>query len=285
MRPSIAALDEADLQAAQALVRECGWNQVAADWSLFLRAGQAFKVPAGEGALAATAAILPYAPRFGWISMVLVSQAHRRQGIATALLERCIAQLRERGLVPVLDATPAGREVYRQMGFRDGWAITRWRRTSAAAAAAGEAPTDVKVRPLEETDWPRLGALDLEAFGADRGTLLHGLAARSTAFACVAEQEGVLAGYLLGRDGRIATQVGPVVAASAPVAAALLGHALSRIEGQVLVDALDRHQPFASLLQAHGFAVERGYTRMTLDTDRPFGDADRTFAIAGPELG
>src|SRR5687768_1400809 len=114
MRGAIVGLSEADLPAAEALVRECGWNQVAADWSLFLRAGEAFKVPAPQGGLAATAAILPYAPRFGWISMVLVGQAHRRQGIATALLEKCVARLREQGLVPVLDATPAGREVYRQ---------------------------------------------------------------------------------------------------------------------------------------------------------------------------
>lgn len=285
MRPSIAALDDADLRDAEALVRECGWNQVAADWSLFLRAGAAFKVPLADGGLAATAAILPYAPRFGWISMVLVSQAQRRQGLATALLERCIATLRERGLVPVLDATPAGREVYRQMGFVDGWAITRWRRTASAPAIDRPIAAGVRVRPLQDADWPRLLAIDAEVFGSDRGTLLRALAARSSAFACVAERGGVPAGYLLGRDGRIATQVGPVVADDVQVAQALLAYALPRIDGPVLVDALDQHTAIAARLAAEGFAVERGYTRMTLGADRPFGDAHRTFAIAGPELG
>lgn len=285
MPPAIAALAAADLQAAEALVRECGWNQVAADWSLFLRAGAAFKVPLADGGLAATAAILPYAPRFGWISMVLVGNAHRRQGLATALLERCIATLQARDLVPVLDATPAGREVYRQLGFVDGWAITRWRRTASAPAIDRPSSEDVRVRPLQDADGPRLAAIDADVFGADRSTVLHALAARSRGFACVAERAGVLAGYLLGRDGRIATHVGPVVADDAQVAQALLAHALPRIEGPVLVDALDRHTASAQRLAAEGFTVERGYTRMTLGADRPFGDAQRTFAIAGPELG
>lgn len=281
--PAIERLTETDLAAAGALVRECGWNQVADDWRLFLHGGEALQVPDAMGGIAATAAILPYPPRFGWISMVLVSQAQRRQGIATALLDRCIERLRQRGLVPVLDATPAGREVYRQLGFHDGWAITRWRRTTPAAL-----PTpaqDVQVRPLRAEDWPRIAALDREAFGADRLDLLRQLAARSAAFACVAEQEGRLAGFLLGRDGRLATQLGPVVAQQESVAAALAADALQRAGDAVLVDALDRHADFAAFLRSAGFAVERGYTRMTLAADTAFGDPHLTVAIAGPELG
>ena len=63
---------------------------------------------------------------------------------------------------------------------------------------------------------------------------------------------------------------------------ALLARALAAVEGAVLVDALDRHGALARWLQAAGFAIERGYTRMALDTDARFGDADATFAIAGP---
>ena len=69
------------------------------------------------------------------------------------------------------------------------------------------------------------------------------------------------------------------------MASALLAHALARIEGPVLLDVLDRHAHFPALLGAAGFAVERGYTRMTLDREIPFGDAALMVAIAGPELG
>jgi ribosomal protein S18 acetylase RimI-like enzyme len=283
--PAISALDAADLDGAQALVAEAGWNQVRADWELFSELGAAFKVTAQHGEVAATAATLPFA-RFGWISMVLVGKRHRRQGIATALLDHCIARLREHGLVPVLDATPAGRAVYRPLGFQDGWQITRWRRGERSGPlpdTGGHAAT--AVRALREGDWPELLALDEKAFGADRSALLRRLESRSRGFACVAELDGRVAGYLLGRNGRQATQVGPIVAQDEGSARMLLAHALARIDGPALLDVLDCHTGFPPALTAAGFSVERGYTRMTLDAGAAFGDANLMMAIAGPELG
>jgi GNAT superfamily N-acetyltransferase len=285
--PDIAPLDGADLDGAQALVAESGWNQVRADWELFTGLGAAFKVLRADGEVAATAATLPYSG-FGWISMVLVAKSQRRMGIATALLEHCIAHLRERSLVPVLDATPAGREVYRPLGFHDGWPITRWRRVAPAspdASAASASASAVEVLPLRDAGWRQVSALDSTAFGADRTPLLRRLHARSAQFACVAERGGRVEGYLLGRNGRQATQVGPIIAHDPDVASALLAHAMARIDGAVLLDVLDRHTFFAPLLGAAGFAVERSYTRMTLDRAMPFGDASMMAAIAGPELG
>ncbi len=273
------ALGVADLDGASALVAEAGWNQSAADWRIFLELGQAFAVRTADGGLAATAATLPYPSGFGWISMVLVAKAFRRRGIATRLLERCIAALRAAGQVPVLDATPAGREVYRPLGFRDGWAIQRWRRTGAAPAPASGA------RALESRDWPVLLALDALGFGCDRAPLLERLRARSAAFACVAEAGGRLRGFLLGREGRIATQLGPIVADDEAGAIALAAHASSRLDSPVIVDALDRHAAFARWLAANGFERERPYTRMALGRDDLAGDPQRTVAIAGPELG
>jgi ribosomal protein S18 acetylase RimI-like enzyme len=282
---AISALSAADLDGAQALVAEAGWNQVRADWELFSELGAAFKVTAEDGEVAATAATLPFA-RFGWISMVLVGKRHRRQGIATALLQHCVARLHEHGLAPVLDATPAGRTVYRPLGFHDGWQITRWRRVERGAglpAKDGHAAT--AVRALREDDWPELVALDEKAFGSARIALLRRLESRSRGFACVAERDGRVAGYLLGRNGRQVMQVGPIVAHDQSLAKLLLAHALARIDGPVLLDVLDCHTGLPPQLMAAGFAVERTYTRMTLNADAAFGDANLMIAIAGPELG
>ena len=269
------ALAAADLDAAGALVAEAGWNQTAADWRIFLDLGRAFAVKEA-GRLAATAAILPYPSGFGWISMVLVSGPFRRRGIATRLLERCMEALRGAGMVPVLDATPAGREVYRPLGFRDGWGITRWRRTRPVVFR--ETPL---VRLIQESDWPAVLALDAQAFGCDRAPLLERLRARSRTFACVSPGKG----FLLGREGRLATQLGPIVAADEDTAAALATFAAALLEGQVIVDALDRHRQFAARLRELGFDIERPYTRMALERDELFGDPGRCVAIAGPELG
>ena len=271
-----------DLAGAQALVAEAGWNQNAADWRIFLELGSAIAVEGGEGRLAATAATLPYPSGFGWISMVLVAQAFRRRGIATRLLARCIESLRAAGMVPVLDATPAGREVYKPLGFLDGWPIQRWRR-SGDVPAAPAAPRGV--RAMREDDWPSVLGLDAEAFGCDRAPLLSRLKKRCESFSCVAEQGGRLRGFLLGREGRIATQLGPIVAADADAATALAAWAAARVPSPVIVDALERHEPFARWLAANGFAKERPYTRMALGRDTLFGDPGRTLAIAGPELG
>ena len=276
------ALSEQDLENAQGLVAEAGWNQNANDWRIFLELGRAFAVKDASGRLAATAATLPYPSGFGWISMVLVSGAFRRQGIATRLLQRCIAALREAGMVPVLDATPAGREVYRPLGFRDGWAITRWR---AANTKAEEKINGVRPQLLEKRHWPALLALDAQAFGCDRAPLLGRLRERCSHFSCVSESNGRLRGFLLGREGRVATQLGPIVAEDEGTAAELAGFARARISGPVLLDALERHAALARWLEAQGFAKERPYTRMALGRDELFGDPRRLAAIAGPELG
>jgi GNAT superfamily N-acetyltransferase len=273
-------LEHADLEDACALVAEAGWNQNAADWRIFLELGSATGVKAGDGRLVATAATLPYPSGFGWISMVLVTRAFRRRGIATHLLKQCISRLVDAGMVPVLDATPAGREAYRPLGFRDGWPIQRWRRH-----VQGSLSQTNQVRDLTGSDWPQVLALDAAAFGCDRSPLLVRLHARCAAFSCVFEKDGRVRGFLLGREGRVATQLGPIVAADPACAASLVAHALARLEPPVIVDALERHGGFAGWLASHGFERERPYTRMALGRDELFGDPARTIAIAGPELG
>ena len=111
---AIGRLALAELPDAEALVAEAGWNQVAADWRMFLDFGTAYAVRA-QGRLIATAAWIPYGA-CAWISMVLVTAAERRRGLATRLLHRCIADVTTAGLVPVLDATPAGAQ-----GLRAAW--------------------------------------------------------------------------------------------------------------------------------------------------------------------
>jgi GNAT superfamily N-acetyltransferase len=274
-------LAPSDVEAACGLVAEAGWNQNAADWAIFLELGSATAIKTGDGRLVATAATLPYASGFGWISMVLVSAAFRRRGIATRLLEECISRLRSAGLVPVLDATPAGREVYKPLGFRDGWPIQRWRMRSHAAT--GGQP--VKARSLMERDWGAVLAFDAAAFGCDRSPLLERLRPRCAGFSCVAEKNGRLRGFLLGREGRVATQLGPIVAEDEATAIGLAAHATRCLHAPIIVDALARHTGFASWLAAAGFERERPYTRMALGRDELFGDPGGTLAIAGPELG
>lgn len=119
-------LGHAYIADALLLSDEARWNQTAADWAVFIDHGEVFGFRAGVR-LVATAAILPYGG-FGWVSMVLVTADWRRRGLASRLMNRCIAALRARGCAALLDATPEGALVYGQLGFRGQCGMARWRR-------------------------------------------------------------------------------------------------------------------------------------------------------------
>jgi ribosomal protein S18 acetylase RimI-like enzyme len=277
----IVPLTRADIDDARTLVAEAGWNQTPADWRIFMELGGVCGARTREGALVGTAAILPYAGGFGWISMVLVTRAWRRRGIGTRLLDRCVESLRQLSSLPVLDATPAGREVYRRLGFRDVWTITRWRRSTVVDFARDA----TSLRPLEDCDWEQVVTLDTTTFGCNREKLLACLRNRSRGFHCVAERNGRIQGFLLGRNGRVATHFGPIVAEDEHTAAALVDFAGRRVGSPVMLDARDQHEVFAQWLERHGFVRERPLMRMILGSHPSFGDPRPMIAIAGPELG
>src|SRR5690606_13983565 len=87
---ALVTLGESDIAQAMALSQEAGWNQLPADWRLFIVHGRVFGVFDGP-LLVATAAIIPYGDDFAWISMVLTRKAWRRRGLGVKLLKTCIA--------------------------------------------------------------------------------------------------------------------------------------------------------------------------------------------------
>jgi GNAT superfamily N-acetyltransferase len=275
-------LQDSDIPGALALVAEAGWNQVAEDWRVFFDLGRAFGLWSAEEGLVATAATLRYSGGFEWISMVLVRGTWRRRGLATHLLDRCIETVLANHSIPVLDATPAGREVYKRLGFRDDWPLTRWYRIPGKPVTT---TSSVKICPLSETEWPAVIALDENAFGSSRRSLLERLARRSHEFACVAFGADGLCGFLLGRDGRNATHLGPIVANDQDTACALVAYAASKLVGPVYIDILDRHDRFRSWLLEQEFSIQRPFTRMAMGSGIAYGDAQQIMAIAGPELG
>jgi GNAT superfamily N-acetyltransferase len=279
-----ASLADSELADADALVREAGWNQVTADWEIFRALGTVYAARV-DRRVVATAATLPYG-EFAWVSMVLVAGDQRRHGLGTELLKRCIATLREQGRVPVLDATPAGRPLYRALGFAETWGYHRLARQETVPAREDAAPADgTIVRPIADADWPALCTMDATAFGADRRALLRRLRGRLPKAELVAERNGRVAGFLLGRDGRTACQIGPLVADDDRVAHALLARALPAIGGSVYVDFADSKPGLRTWLAQCGFAAQRPLTRMLLGRASGFDDEARTFAVAGPELG
>ena len=271
----------ADLADADALVAEAGWNQIAADWRVFIDFGIAYAVRV-DGRVIATAATLPYG-RCAWISMVLVSAEHRRQGLATRLLHRCISDIKASGLVPVLDATPAGAKVYAPLGFEAAWGFARFASQQRSLEAS---QTDgIAIHPITDHKWTALCAYEAAIFGADRSAVLARMRGRLPASNLFAQRDGRIVGLLLGRDGRTAAHLGPLVAEDDDVAKALLAAALPAIDGPVYIDVADAKSEVRRFLESSGFTVQRPFTRMLLGRRESFDDLSCTYAVIGPEFG
>jgi GNAT superfamily N-acetyltransferase len=280
------ALSPSELADAGALVREANWNQLEADWRIFLDLGRVYTAHTDAGRIVATAATLPHGDRFAWISMVLVAGDYRRRGLATRLMRRAMDDLAAAGLVAVLDATPDGRAVYRALGFQDSWGFHRLvLRERPSAGEIPAAPAGVTIRPIADADWPALCAYDAAAFGAERSTVLARLRGRLPAAELVAERNGRIMGFLLGRDGRVAVQAGPLIADDDAVACALLARALDALAAPVFVDLADAKAEVRRWLETRGFSAVRPLTRMLYGRSQRYDDAARTFAVVGPEFG
>jgi GNAT superfamily N-acetyltransferase len=264
------------------LSAEPQWNQIADDWQLMIEAGDSFGLFTPEGRLVASGLTVPFDGSFGWISMILVTQAFRRRGLATHLMRRCMDALLSKGLTPALDATPDGRQVYVRLGFKDIYTLTRF---LAEKPQPAPAPPGVSMRPMRTSDLAAIIAYDRMAFGAGRGRILADLQRRLPACAFVAESDGRPRGFVAARDGRRCIQIGPVVAEDAPTATALTMAALANIAGPVCIDVGDRHSSFVDTLKVAGFLPLLPFIRMIHGRSEPFDDPARIFAIGGPELG
>ena len=145
----ITRLTAEDAPAGLLLSTEAHWNQNEADWRFFLDQGHVFGVRDGDGRLIASAALLPYTSGNAWISMVLVTANWRRRGLATRMVDACLAEAAKQGLTTWLDATPAGATVYGPLGFTPTLELRRLRLESPGPPNAA-APSSLSSYDLSE---------------------------------------------------------------------------------------------------------------------------------------
>jgi GNAT superfamily N-acetyltransferase len=263
-----------------ALSQEAGWNQVAEDWAFMLGAGQAFGLLEGSGDLVASGLTIE-CPDYAWVSMILVTACWRRQGLASRLMGACLDALAARGLTPGLDASPDGREVYLRLGFRDVALLTRL----AVDLRGLPSAEGLVVRPIQDGDIPDIIALDARSSGTNRDAILTFLRSRRPDLALVVKQAGTLRGFALARPGRLMPQLGPIVADSDEVAAALLASAGSVAGGPVILDLFDERAAIRGLLDRAGAVQRTRYIRMVRGQKNVLPERHQTYAVAGPELG
>src|SRR5262245_11518586 len=207
-----------DIPAGLRLCRIAGWNQLAADWELFLHLSpRGCRAAVRDGNVVGTVTTVNYENRFAWVGMVLVDPKVRGQGVGTQLLQEAISILR--GIPSIrLDATPQGHPVYRRLGFEDEYELCRMQlvEMSVTGRPRGQVPPSLSqseglaVRPMRADDLVAVREADRRIFGADRREILQWALQRSPEYAWVALSPAGLEGYCFGRRGFNFDQIGPV---------------------------------------------------------------------------
>ncbi len=275
VRPMTAA----DVPLGMALKQRAGWNQTEADWRRFLTLGPGGCFVAEYGGAAAGTTTTAIFGGVAWVAMVLVEESLRGRGVGTALMTHALAYLDGRGVGTVrLDATPLGRPVYEKLGFVAEYELARH---EGALPPSGDAD---ETEPVRQADLAEVLELDARATGADRGALLLRLFEEAPDGWRLRRRGGAVAGFVGGRAGARATQVGPCVA-DASAGPVLLAGAWRRLAGRaVYVDVPVGHAAATALAAGPGLTVQRRLLRMYRG-ESPRERAELLWASAGPEKG
>jgi GNAT superfamily N-acetyltransferase len=277
-------MTDADLADGLRLSRSSGWNQTLEDWRLLLASGP-FRVATLDGTVVASGGAVVYGEALAWICMILVDSDTRGRGFGTRIFDevasRCASE-REKGRLRSvgLDATPAGRAIYRRHGYLDAPGLVRMRLESERPDRPRQG-----ARPMTAADLDVVLERDRQVFGADRGFLLRWALERAPELAFVAIASGRVAGYCFGRHGDHSAHVGPLVAEDRETALDLVGACVAnRRRRPLIVDA--RAEPlWLEALGALGLRVTRSFTRMYLGETRPHGQPELEPLVCGPEFG
>ncbi|MHC4886222.1 MAG: GNAT family N-acetyltransferase [Planctomycetota bacterium] len=278
IRPMLAS----DIGDGMRLKAIAGWNQLEADWQLYLDAApQGCFCMVQNGAVAGTVTAVNYGNQSSWIGMVLVDPAYRRMGIATQLMNRAIESLADCACIK-LDATPDGKTVYDRLGFVDEYTISRM-----VCSSLPQVETEkTEVCEISDEDWEAIVAFDTPLFGVERRSVLQSLWKMAPDLAKVLKRDGEIVAACLGRPGANLTQIGPVVARSEEDGKAVIAAAMAGLQGRpVVMDVPDAQAGIHAWIRGLGFVKQRPFIRMVKGENTAAGRPESIFAISGPELG
>lgn len=211
------------LDQAQGLSLALKWPYRLEDWQFAFELGRGFAVEA-EGKLLGTALWWPYGDDFATIGMIIVSPDAQRQGIGGKLMAALLADAAGRRMT--LITTKDGEPLYTKLGFARCGFITQHQAVLDHVPAID---TSVPVRAATPGDRSAIDAVDAAASGMDRRVLLDALL--GVADAVVVERDGGISGYGCVRRWGRGVVIGPVVAASAQDAKAIVAVLASAYEG------------------------------------------------------
>jgi len=267
-----------DLPLGLRLTRQAGWNQIEADWRRFLSMEpDGCFVAEMDGSPLGTTTTCVF-DSVAWIAMVLVEKSVRGRGIGTGLLKHAIDYLKERNVKTIrLDATPAGRPIYEKLGFVPEYELARYEGISQKSEVR-LLTSDLRPLTCDIIDFDR------RMTGTNREKMLARLFEKFPELVRVVRRDNQVQGYVAGRPGANATQVGPCIATGS-AGVSLLSDARSRCVGKsVFLDVPLDNAGAVKMAEAAQLTVQRCFTRMHLGEPAK-DDVQAIWASSGPEKG
>lgn len=276
-------MTQADIPAAAALCQEVGWPTQAADWQRMLTWAPdgCFVIDEAGRGIIGTVTTTSYGAALAWIGMMIIAPDRQKRGLGRQLMRAALDHLIARDTERImLDATDAGRPLYRSLGFRDVCKVERWE---------GRASTYLgpRARPMRSDDISAVLALDAELFGLERKHILIRLIEEFPTLAWVDYHRSRLEGYLLGHWLGSRVHLGPWMSWTVASAERLLLAAMEQLQGQpLIINVPDYNGRSLLLVRNHNLQRVRYCTRMIYGDAQPVeGELLTQFSVASLATG
>ena len=281
MDASIFPFVAGDVKEAHGLSADIAWPHTIDDWQFAARVGQGY-VARDNGQLVGTCLTWPLDDNVATLGLLIVAPQAGGRGLGRALLRAAMKDHPDRTIV--LHATDVAVPLYLSEGFvHDGW--VRQFQGIAAQSDGDEAPVgcDWSLRILQRTDYDSIHALDRQATGIDRRTVLA--AVLQSAEGIVLCHSGRFAGFALQRRFGRGVVVGPVVGETEQGARLMVERLLNGLSGQfVRLDMVDQ-QIDATWLSRFGLEEVARVQVMTNGPTPTPAPPWRKFALIGHAFG
>ncbi|WP_308344642.1 GNAT family N-acetyltransferase [Streptomyces sp. ISL-94] len=282
----IRALTAGDLRHCADLSEDRGWPREEHKWGLLLAAGNGYGVAAPDGEGLAAACVVtrygytPAKPDLAAIGMVLVADRFARHGLGRRLMTFICDDVLK-GVPLTLHATPYGRPLYEELGFKT---------TGRAEMVEGlfcPDPAEVtgaalrgtgRVRPATAEDLSRIIRLDTEVFGADRTHMITRLPAFTDRLLVAEDREGDLTGYAAIWPNMHTHVIGPLIARDTAGAQALVTALAATTDRPLRTDVDVRHEALLAWLKDRGLVSVAFNAVMTRNIPGLPGDWTRRWA-------
>jgi GNAT superfamily N-acetyltransferase len=239
---AITRLAPGDLDACLELAADREWRPERRKWALLFEVGEVHGIRDPAGGLAGSVTLTRYGPDLAIVSMMLVAARFGRRGLGRRLMSHVLAEAGDTTVF--LYATPLGRSLYEQVGFRAVGSVTTSVGRFTGAPAGG-------TRPAEPRDRDAILALDAAAVGAGRADVLTRYLALAEQLRVI-ERDGAVRGFAAAAANVDNVVVGPLIAPDIDAARTLISDVASAIDAPVRLDLDHRHD---GLLE---WAAERG---------------------------